>query len=75
SFWAKAQEACFPLDPVARRSINSVFPYSEGYLYYALPLQAVESGEVITATLREKAGSRSIILKIPARMLRKANLY
>ncbi len=75
SFWAKVKEAYFPVEPVAGQYINPVFPYSEGYLYYALPLQALKSGEAITATLREKAGSRSVTLKIPARMLRKANLY
>ncbi|MEM9675026.1 MAG: DUF4138 domain-containing protein [Bacteroidota bacterium] len=74
-FWSKAQTALFPVEPIAQLPVNSVFPYSEGYLYYALPLQALASREAMFVTLREKSGSRSVSINVPARLLRKADLY
>jgi hypothetical protein len=75
NFWAKTRQTRFPLAPEAQWRVNPVFPYSEGYLYYALPLYALEARETVIATLREKSGSRSISLTIPTRLWRKATLY
>ena len=72
---AKEQQAHFPLEPRAQWQVEKVLPYSEHYLYYALPLQVLERKEALIATLRESSGSRSVSLKIPARLLRRANLY
>lgn len=74
-FFAKDQQAHFPLDPVAEWQVNSVLPYSEGYLYYAIPLQSLERKEAIIATLRETGSTRSVSLNISSRLIRKANLY
>ena len=74
-FWAKEQQAHFPLKPVADWQVNRVLPYSESYFYYALPIQPLERKEAIIATLREAKGSRSVTLKLPARLVRRADLY
>lgn len=74
-FFAKEQQARFPIEPITYRPVEKILPYSEHDLYYALPLQTVERQEAIIATLRESSGSRSISLKIPARLLRRADLY
>lgn len=74
-FFAKDQEAHFPLDPVAEWQVEKVLPYSESYLYYALPMQSLERKEAIIATLREKGSSRSVSLKISSRLIRRADLY
>ncbi|MEM9931628.1 MAG: hypothetical protein AAF840_17610, partial [Bacteroidota bacterium] len=74
-FFAKEQQARFPLEPHAKWNIEKVLPYSEHELYYALPLQALERQEALISTLRESSGSRSIALKIPARLLRRAALF
>ena len=73
--FAKEQQAHFPLEPRAQWQIEKVMPYSERYLYYALPLQTLERKEVLIATLRESNSTRSVSLKIPARLLRRADLY
>ena len=73
--FAKEQQAHFPLEPRAQWQIEKVMPYSEHYLYYALPLQTLERKEALIATLRESSGSRTVSLKIPARLLRRADLY
>ncbi|WKN44255.1 DUF4138 domain-containing protein [Tunicatimonas pelagia] len=74
-FFSKEQQARFPMEPIAQWQVEKVLPYSEHYFYQALPLQALERQEALIATLREKNGTRSISLKIPARLLRKADLY
>ena len=79
-FFAKDQEAHFPLEPVAEWQIDKVLPYSEDYLYYALPMQSLERKEAIIATLREVGprgygSSRSVSLKISSRLIRRADLY
>ena len=73
--FAKEQQAHFALEPQAQWQIEKVMPYSERYLYYALPLQTLKQRETIIATLRESNSTRSVSLKIPARLLRRANLY
>ncbi len=73
--FSKEQQARFPLEPIAHELVGHVLPYSEHDLYYALPLQALEQNEAIITTLRESSGSRSISLKIPARLFRRADLY
>ena len=77
--FAKEQQARFPLEPLAAWQVEKILPYSEQYLYYALPLQVLERKEALIATLREKKGSgtlgRSISLNIPSRLLQRANLY
>ena len=74
-FFAKDQEARFPLEPVAEWQVGAVLPYSEDYLYYALPMQSLERKEAIIATLREQGSSRSVSLKISSRLIRRADLY
>jgi hypothetical protein len=74
-FFAKDKEARFPLEPVADWGTEAVLPYSEGYLYYALSIQSLDSKEAIIATLREKANGRSVSLKISSRLNRRADLY
>jgi len=74
-WFAQEQQAHFPLEPLAAWQVEKILPYSEHYLYYALPLQTLERKEAIIATLREANGSRSVSLKIPARLLRRADLY
>ena len=74
-FLAKERQARFPIEPINHGPVETVLPYSEHYLYYALPLQALARREAIIATLRESSGSRSISLKIPARLLRRADLF
>ena len=74
-FFAKNQQARFPLEPVAEWQVDEVLPYSENYLYYALPAQSLERKEAIIATLREASDSRSVSLKISSRLIRRADLY
>ena len=74
-FFAKDKEARFPLEPLADWGTDAVLPYSEGYLFYALPIQSLDSKEAIIATLREKANGRSVSLKISSRLNRRADLY
>ena len=74
-FFAKDQQARFPLEPVAEWQVSSVLPYSESYLYYAIPLQALERKEAIIATLREVGSTRSVSLKISSRLIRRGDLY
>ena len=93
-FFAKDQQARFPLEPIAEWRMDEVvplpdgsnaydpptttgrvLPYSESYLYYALPMQSLERKEAIIATLREKGSSRSVSLKISSRLIRRADLY
>jgi len=74
-WFAQEQQAHFPLEPRAQWQAKEILPYSEHYLYYALPLQTLERKEALIATLREANGSRSVSLKIPARLLRRADLY
>ena len=84
-FFAKDQQARFPLEPVAEWQIDKILPYSENYLYYAIPLQSLERKEAIIATLRENgsngmsrpgtASTRSVSLKISSRLIRRADLY
>jgi len=73
------KEAHFPLEAVAHVNTEQVLPYDQAYLYYALPLQAWERKEFLIATLREQkgalSGSRSVRLQLPARLLRKADLF
>ena len=52
-----------------------VLPYSETYLYYAIPIQSLERKEAIIATLREVGSSRSVSLRISSRLIRRADLY
>ena len=74
-FFAKDKEARFPLEPVAQWQIEAILPYSETYLYYALPMQSLERKEAIIATLRESGSSRSVSLKISSRLIRRGDLY
>ncbi len=74
-FFAKDKEARFPLEPVAQWRVEKVLPYSETYLYYALPMQSLERKEAIIATLREQGSTRSVSLKISSRLIRRADLY
>nr|WKN34425.1 hypothetical protein K4G66_18780 [Tunicatimonas sp. TK19036] len=74
-FWRKKQEAHFPVEPLTQGQVHPISPYSESYLYYVLPLQALGQKEAVTATLREKSGNRSVSIKIPARLLRRADLF
>ena len=54
---------------------HGILPYSESYLYYALPIQSLERKEAIIATLREVGSSRSVSLRISSRLIRRADLY
>ncbi len=74
-FFAKDKEARFPLEPVTQWRVEKVLPYSEIYLYYALPMQSLERKEAIIATLREAGSTRSVSLKISSRLIRRADLY
>ena len=74
-FFAKDKEARFPLEPVADWGTDAILPYSEDYLFYALPIQSLDSKEAIIATLRERTNGRSVSLKISSRLNRKADLY
>ncbi len=74
-FFTKEKEARFPLDPLADWGTKSILPYSQKYLYYALPIQSLDNKEAILVTLREKAHGRSVSLKISSRLNRRADLY
>ena len=84
-FFSKDKEARFPLEPVVQWQVEAVhphrvhphgiLPYSESYLYYALPMQSLERKEAIIATLRESGSSRSVSLRISSRLIRRADLY
>jgi hypothetical protein len=74
-FFARDKEARFPLEPVAQWQVDEILPYSESYLYYALPMQSLERKEAIIATLREVGSTRSVSLKISSRLIRRADLY
>ena len=74
-FFAKDKEARFPLEPVAQWQVDKILPYSQTYLYYALPMQSLERKEAIIATLRETGSTRSVSLKISFRLIRRADLY
>ncbi len=74
-FFAKDKEARFPLEPVAQWQVDEILPYSQTYLYYALPMQSLERKEAIMATLRETGSTRSVSLKISFRLIRRADLY
>jgi len=74
-FFAKENEARFPLDPVADWNIEPILPYSEKFLFYALPTQTLEKKESIMVTLREKNNGRSVSLKISSQLNRRADLY
>ena len=74
-FFAKDKEARFPLEPVAQWQVAKILPYSESYLYYALPMQSLERKEAIIATLRESGSTRSVSLKISSRLIRRGDLY
>ena len=74
-FFAKDQQARFPLEPVAEWQVDKILPYSESYLYYAIPLQSLERKEAIITTLREVGSTRSVSLKISSRLIRRADLY
>ena len=73
-FFAKDQLAHFPIEPLVEWQVDKLLPYSEQYIYYALPIQLLERKEAIIATLREK-GHRSVSLKISSRLIRRADLY
>ena len=97
-FFAKDQEARFPIEPLAEWQLDEVvplpdgshaydprttkqvasqevLPYSESYLYYAIPIQSLERKEAIIATLHERGSTRSVSLKISSRLIRRADLY
>jgi hypothetical protein len=74
-FFAREQQAHFPLYPQSKGRLEEIMPYSSGYLYYVLPLQALEEKETLIATLREKEGRRSVSIDTPYRRIRKADLY
>jgi len=74
-FFAKEKEASFPLDPLAEWNTEAILPYSEKYLYYAIPVQSLDNKETILVTLREKGHGRSVSLKISSRLNRRADLY
>lgn len=64
-------------DPRTTKQVASqeVLPYSESYLYYAIPIQSLERKEAIIATLHERGSTRSVSLKILSRLIRRADLY
>ncbi|MDF9796265.1 hypothetical protein OKW21_001528 [Catalinimonas alkaloidigena] len=72
--FAKMQVAHFPIAAEGWQ-IKEILPYSSANLYYVLPLQALERKESIIATLREKAARRSVPLKLPYQLIKRANLY
>ena len=97
-FFAKDQEARFPIEPLVEWRLDEVvplpdgsnaydpptikqtvpqvvLPYSEDYLYYAIPIQSLERKEAIIATLHEKKSTRNVSLKISSRLIRRADLY
>ena len=97
-FFAKDQEARFPIEPLVEWHLDEivplpdgshaydprtteqvasqeVLPYSESYLYYAIPIQSLERKEAIIATLHERGSTRSVSLKISSRLIRRADLY
>lgn len=74
-FFAKTQVAHFPITEAEAWQIKHILPYSSGYLYYILPLQALERKESITTTLREKGARRSVSLKLPYQLIKRADLY
>jgi hypothetical protein len=74
-FFAKTQVAHFPITETENLQINDILPYSTDYLYYILPLQALERKESVIATLREKGARRSVSLKLPYQLIKRANLY
>ena len=74
-FFAKSQVAHFPISDAERWRSSEILPYSSGYLYYVLPLQALERKEYVMATLREKGARRSVSLKLPYQLIKRANLY
>ncbi|MEK6481653.1 hypothetical protein WJR50_29180 [Catalinimonas sp. 4WD22] len=74
-FFAKTQAAHFPILGAEEWGSNDILPYSSAYLYYLLPLQALERKESIIATLREKGARRSVSLKLPYQLIRRADLY
>jgi hypothetical protein len=97
-FFAKDQEARFPIEPLVEWRLDEVvplpdgsaaydpptikqtapqvvLPYSEDYLYYAIPIQSLERKEAIIATLHEQGSTRSVALKISSRLIRRADLY
>jgi hypothetical protein len=74
-FFAKTQVAHFPISDAKDWQINDIQPYSTDYLYYVLPLQALERKESIIATLREKGARRSVSLKLPYQLIKRADLY
>lgn len=74
-FFAKDKEARFPVEPLVYLEVEAILPYSQKYLYYALPIQALENKEALLVTLREKTNGRSVSLKISPRFNRRADLY
>ncbi len=74
-FFAKEKEARFPVTPVASQKVQPILPYGEGYFYYVLPLHALGKKETLEVSLRESRGNRTLILKIPPRYIRKADLH
>lgn len=74
-FFAKTQVVHFPINDAKDWQIKDILPYSSTYLYYVLPLQALERKESVIATLREKGARRSVSLKLPYQLIKRANLY
>jgi len=74
-FFTKEKEARFPLEPLVEWNKEAILPYSQKYLYYALPIQSLDNKEAILITLREKTNGRSISFKISSRLNRRADLY
>jgi len=71
------KRAHFPVEPLGVENLQAVPPYSEQYCYYVLPLQTLEKKSKLIATLREQSrpANRSVSLEIPARLMRRAEVY
>ncbi|WPP51843.1 hypothetical protein [Catalinimonas niigatensis] len=73
--FAKTQMSHFPIMDAEDWQTSDILPYSTGYLHYKLPLQALERSESVIATLREKGARRSVSLKLPYQLIKRADLY
>ena len=67
----------FPVEPLGVENLQDIGSYSECYYYYVLPLQTLEKKSKLIATLREQGSpaNRSVSLEIPARLMRRADVY
>ena len=69
--------AHFSVEPLGVENLQAIPPYSEQYYHYVLPLQTLEKKSELIATLREQSrpANRSVSLEIPARLMRRAEVY